>query len=274
LLRTRNINAQLPGSSDMRPFPAQGPILQYESTGLLKRHELSLALTANTSSRFTFYGSYRLAFARSDTDGPTTAPANSYDLATEFNRSAFDQRHQFYFETYVAIPLGVDLVANVFAASGAPFNITTGNDDNGDTLFADRPAFATAGDPSAIATAFGVFNPNPQSGDRIIPRNYGRGAGEVSVNLNLSKTFNFGLPSAGAADTGVDGRSQSQRNGHGPLQRLADRRYGLTFNLDAFNLLNHTNFGEFNAVVTSPLFGLPNRANDSRRIYLGVSFSF
>jgi len=277
LLRTRNINAPLTSGLDVRPFPAQGPILQYESTGLLKRHELSVALTANPSNRFTFYGSYRLAFTRSDTDGATTAPANSYDLSNEFNRSATDQRHQFYLETYLAIPLGVDLVANVFAASGAPFNITTGNDDNGDTLFTDRPAFAKVGDPTAIATPFGVFNPNPQSSDTIIPRNYGRGAGEVSVNLNLSKTFDFGLPSASsAAETaGVEPtKAQRHRNGHGPLQRLADRRYGLTFNLDVSNLLNHTNFGEFNTVVTSPLFGRPNRANDARRIHLGVSFSF
>jgi hypothetical protein len=277
LLRTRNINAPLTGGPDIRPFPSQGPILQYESTGLLTRHELSVALTGNPSNRFTFYGSYRLAFARSDTDTVTTAPANSYDLSAEFSRAAIDQRHQFYFETYVALPLGVDLLANIFAASGAPFNITTGNDDNSDTVFTDRPAFAKAGDPTAIATSFGVFNPNPQLGDIIIPRNYGRGAGEVSVNLNLSKTFTFGLPAGNAAaeTAGVDPtKSPRQRNGHGPFQRLADRPYGLTFNLDVFNLLNHTNFGDFNGVVTSPLFGRPNRANDARRINLGVSLSF
>jgi hypothetical protein len=277
LLRTLNINAPLTGGPDIRPFPRQGPILQYESTGLLKRHELSVALTGNPSNRLTFYGSYRLAFARSDTDAATTAPANSYNLSTEFGRSANDQRHQFYFETYLAAPLGIDLVANVFAASGTPFNITTGNDDNSDTLFMDRPAFGKAGDPTSIATALGVFNPNPQPGDTIIPRNYGRGPGEVSVNLNLSKTFTFGLPAAGAATETAGlgpGTSQSQQNGRGPFQRLTDRRYGLTFNLDVFNLLNHTNFGEFNGVVTSPLFGRPNRANDARRMHLGVSLSF
>jgi hypothetical protein len=277
LLRTRNINSPLMGEPDIRPFPSQGPILQYESTGSLKRHELSVALTGNTSDRFTFYGSYRLAFAHTDSDAPTTAPANSYDLSGEFSRSAFDQRHQFYFESYVAIPLGIDVVANMFAASGAPFNITTGTDDNGDTLFMDRPAFANAGDPAAITTAFGVFNPGPQPGNRIIPRNYGRGPREVSVNLNLSRTFTFGLPTGSAASDSagvVPASSRVDQSARSPFHRLADRRYALTLNLDVFNLLNHTNFGEFNGVVTSPLFGQPNRANDARRIHLGVSLSF
>jgi hypothetical protein len=41
-----------------------------------------------------------------------------------------------------------------------------------------------------------------------------------------------------------------------------------------FNVLNRTNFGEFNGVLSSPLFGRPNRANFGRRIYLGVSLNF
>jgi hypothetical protein len=277
LLRTRNVNAPLPGAPDFRPLPTQGPILQYESTGVLKRHEFSVALNGDLSKRFTFYCSYRLAFAHSDTDGATTAPSNSYDLSTELGRSALDQRHQFYFEAYVALPWGVQLSPNVYLASGAPFNITTGSDNNGDTLFTDRPAFALAGDPGAVVTPFGIFNPNPQPGDPIIPRNYGRGPREVSVNLDLSKTFSFGLPADNAAEEATGGdsnRSQRERNGRRFFQRLSDRRYGLTFSVDVFNLLNHTNFGEFNGVVTSPLFGRPNRANDARRINLGVSLSF
>jgi len=277
LLRTRDVNAPLPGTLDSRPLATRGPILQYESSGNLKRHEFSMALNGDFSSRFSFYGSYRLAFARSNTDGATTTPANSYDLSTEFGRSVLDQRHQFYFETFVELPWGFQLSPNIYAASAPPSNITTGSDNNGDTLFTDRPAFAGAGDPGAIVTAFGVFNPNPQPSDTIIPRNYGPGPREVSVNLNLSKTFNFGLPASSTAEeanSGDSNRSERERNWRGFFPGLTDRRYGLTFSLDVFNLLNHTNFGEFNGVVTSPLFGRPNRANDARRIHLGVSLSF
>src|SRR5260370_12479870 len=199
LLRQRNVNAPLPDSSNLRPLPAQGPILEYESTGISKRHELVVALRGDFNAKLSVNGSYRLAFARSDTESPTTTPANSYDLSTEFSRAATDQGHQFYFEAYIALPWRVSLSPNIYVASGGPFNITTGSDDNGDTLFSDRPAFANASAPGAIITRFGVFNAHPQRGDAIIPRNFGRAPGEVSMNLNLSKTLGFGLSSASTA---------------------------------------------------------------------------
>ena len=62
--------------------------------------------------------------------------------------------------------------------SGQPFNITTGRDNNGDTVFTDRPAFATdLAKPGVVVTRFGAFDPNPAPGQAIIPRNYGEGPG-------------------------------------------------------------------------------------------------
>ncbi len=269
LLRTRNTNAPLPNSPNQRPLPAQGPILQYESTGRSKRHEFVAALQGDLSEKVSFNGSYRLAFAHSDTDSSNSAPANSYDLSTEFGRAKTDQRHRFYFEANVELPWHVYLSPNIYVASGAPFNITTGSDDNADTLFTDRPAFANAGDPGAIVTRFGVFNPNPQPGNAIIPRNFGRGPGEVSVDLNLSKTFSFGASSNSTGEQGK-GESPARRSGH----RLRDRDYSLNFSVDVYNLLNHTNFGEFEGVITAPLFGRANSAEKPRRINFGVRFGF
>ncbi|MBA3632658.1 MAG: TonB-dependent receptor [Acidobacteria bacterium] len=264
LLRTRNVNAPLAALNNQRPNSDVGAILQYESSGILKRHEFIAGLQGEINSKFNFYGSYRLAFAKSDTNGANNAPANSYDLTGEFGRSDNDQRHQFYFESYIQLPLGIAVSPNLFIASAVPFNITTGGDDNGDTLFTDRPAFASAGDTNAITTPFGIFNPRPQAGDKIIPRNFGRGAGEVSLNLNISRTFAFGAENASRDNC----KSGKLRCG------FVNRRYGLTFSADVFNLLNRTNFGEFNGVLSSPFFGRPNRARDARRINLGVSLSF
>jgi outer membrane receptor protein involved in Fe transport len=272
LLRTRNVNAPIPGSNNLRPNDALGAILQYESTGNLKRHDFNFGLQGSLTDKFSFYGNYRLAFADSDTDGAKTAAANSYDLIREWGRSAFDQRHQFYFESYVQLPFGIYFSPNVFIASGAPFNILTGRDDNSDTLFTDRPAFANPGDAGAFATRFGTFNLNPQAGDRIIPRNYGRGASQVSVNFNLSKTLFFG-----AEKGGQNARINQGNCSSGVLQKVRcglDRRYGLTFSADVYNVINRTNFIEFNNVATSPKFGLPNRAADARRFQLGMSLSF
>ncbi len=264
LLRTRNVNALLSAVNNQRPNPDVGAILQYESSGISKRHEFIAGLYGELSDKFNFYTSYRLAFANSDTNGATSAPADSYDLSSEYGRSNNDQRHQFYFETYIELPWKISFSPNLFVASDAPFNITTGADDNGDTLFTDRPAFANAGDANAITTPFGIFNPRPQAGDKIIPRNFGRGANEVSLNLNISRTFGFG-PENPSRDNCQSGKLRCG---------FFNRRYGLTFGADVFNLLNRTNFGEFNGVLSSPFFGRPNRANDARRLNLGVSLSF
>src|SRR5262249_43904350 len=79
----------------------------------------------------------------------------------------------------------------ISASTGRPFNITTGRDLNGDGLFNDRPAFAT--DPSrSVRTPWGDFDPNPLPGEVIIPRNYGQGPGQFSVNLRISRTFSLG----------------------------------------------------------------------------------
>ena len=43
----------------------------------------------------------------------------------------------------VRLPWEVRVNPFVILSSGRPFNITTGRDNNGDTLFTDRPAFAT-----------------------------------------------------------------------------------------------------------------------------------
>jgi hypothetical protein len=263
LLRTRNINAPL--ASGARPFPDKGPILQFESTGVSERHELLLALRGNVGSKVTVFGNYALAFARSNTDDAHTEPANSYDLSSEFGRAALDQRHNFFFGGTVSLPWNVIFSPYLFVSSSPPFNITTGRDNNGDTLFTDRPAFAAPGDPGAIATRFGFFNPNPAPGDVIIPRNYGRGSGQRSVNVSFAKTFVVGRPSHSV-------RSATANSGG---QQTGDRRrYNLALSVNAENLFNHTNLAAFNGVVTSPLFGRANRALGARKVEFALSFSF
>ena len=83
--------------------------------------------------------------------------------------------------------------ANLAGAQTLPFNITTGRDNNRDNQYWDRPSLANPGDPGAIVTRFGTFNPNPLPGDLIIPRNYGQSPGAFTANLSVSKTFGFGL---------------------------------------------------------------------------------
>jgi hypothetical protein len=290
LLRTRNVNAPLPGSGQL-PFPDRGPILQFESTGKSTRHELRISLNTGFSRRLTFFSNYVLASARSDTDGAFTAPSNSYDISTEFGRAGFDQRHAFFMGGSISLPRGFRLSPFINVSSGRPFDIRTGRDNNGDTLFTDRPSFANPGDPAAVVTRFGTFNPNPRPGEQIIPRNFGDGPGQFNLSLNISKTFGFGATRAASnqrqgrqsappivATRGQGGGFQGGfgRGGPGPMLvgQDARHRYNLTLSVNIWNLLNHTNLAGFNGVLTSPFFGLANRAMGARRIEASLRFNF
>ncbi|MGC8793036.1 MAG: TonB-dependent receptor, partial [Bryobacteraceae bacterium] len=92
LLRSRNIHAPVNG---VRPF-AGGDIYAYESTGGFRQQQLIANVNARVSPKFTLFGFYALSHARSDTDGPGTFPTNSWDLASEWGRAAFDIRHRVF----------------------------------------------------------------------------------------------------------------------------------------------------------------------------------
>ncbi|HYP29445.1 MAG TPA: carboxypeptidase regulatory-like domain-containing protein [Blastocatellia bacterium] len=312
LLRSRNINAPLvsdEGGELIFPFPGEGPILQYESTGLLNRHELRLQGRASLGQRYRLFGSYTLASTRGNADLRNWGllPANSYDLSTEFGRAGNDVRHEAFIMGTATLPWNVSLNSFINLRSGTPFNITTGRDNNRDTFFNDRPAFADAGDPDAIVTEYGIFNPNPGPGDEIIPRNFGQNPGFVSVNATVSKTWGFGPPRGGfqgqaATRNAQAGQGQNQRGpqdrrgpaggnfgggrggpggggfggrgGMGGFGNETRSRYNLTFSVSMRNIFNQTNFRGFNGVLTSPNFGRANSAFEPRRVEASLRFAF
>ena len=116
--------------------------------------------------------------ANSDTDGAGTFPADPYNLRPEYGRAGFDIRHRFQVTGAFTTPLGLRLSPMLVASSGRPFNIIIGRDLNGDTLFTDRPSFATdLSRPSVVRTQFGVFDLAPMPDQVVIPRNSGLGPG-------------------------------------------------------------------------------------------------
>ena len=103
-------------------------------------------------------------------------PANTYDVSNEYSRVAFIPSGNFFFGgTFIIPKLKVNLNPFVVWSTGRAFNIVTGRDTNGDGLFTERPAFASAQtDPENLRqTRFGDFDLNPAPGQELIPRNYG-----------------------------------------------------------------------------------------------------
>jgi hypothetical protein len=256
LLRTRNINAPAPGTG-LQPIAGRGPILQYESSGVSMRHEMALNLKYELKRKMSLFGNYIISKTRSDTDSASFAPADSYNWSTEWGAASNDQRHRVVFGGSFNLPGETRFSPLIQISSGRPFNITTGRDNNGDTLFTDRPSFASPADPEAVITRFGAFNPNPRFGDQIIPRNLGRAPGQAQLDMNFTKTFAFG---------GTGKRDQKAKN--------EDERFKLTLGANVSNLLNNTNLGGFSGVLSSSRFDRPNRALGARRVVLTLKFSF
>jgi len=288
LLRARAINAPLPApSSGVRPLASINNFFEYDSTGRFNQNQLIVTLGSRFSRNVSFNINYAFSKSNSDTDGAGTFAANPYDFIGEYGRAFNDIRHRFTLFGNFRTRWGISLNPFLIVASGAPFNITIGRDLNGDTLFTDRPAFATdLTKPGVIITRFGVFDPNPGPGSQIIPRNFGDGPGSVIANLRVSKTFGFGsersatsaqgqrqgnrggeragggrggfggLGGAGGGPRGGGGRGGGGIGGGGLSGGDAARRYNLTFSINFQNILNHANLGRPVGNLSSSLFGL------------------
>ncbi len=290
LLRTRNINAPVcpplaPCPSDpqqiqlLRPDQTQGNIYQYESSGVLNQQQLIVNFRTFLNQNFTLFGNYRLGFARSDSDGAGSFPAYSYDLDNEYGNSALDTRHFFVIGGSFGLPWSVRASPFIFASSGRPFNITTGLDNNRDSRFDDRPTFAAL---NARCSELGLTNSFCNNSGianletTIIPRNYGRGPSNFTVNLRLDKSFGFGksanttvasnppnnqgggerIPGGAGGGRRGGGAGGGRGGSAGGFNGGNERKpYNLTVGLNFSNLLNTTNLGTPIGNLSSRRFG-------------------
>src|SRR5689334_17140492 len=311
VLRTVPLNAPLPGTfipnvpnsgihplncadfipTDVNPSPTCN-IFEYESSGRYNQNQFIVNFNSRLHRNASLNAYYVLGFAKSDTDGAGSFPANPYDFSTEYGRASGDIRHRFVMSGTFRVPWGISLNPLIFIQSGRPFNITLGRDINGDTLNTERPALAPAGascsDPLIRCTPFGNFKLTFGPGDVMIPRNFAEGPGSTTVNLRVSKTWSFGSEGRGGNANnqqnqqdqqqrqrgimggGMAGRGPGGAGGGGPRGggggfggpggggfggAGGTGRYNLTFSLNFQNLLNHANLGTPVGNLGSSLFG-------------------
>jgi hypothetical protein len=264
-LRSRNINAPLADGTYPMGVDA-GNVYQMESTGRLNQYQGILGVNNRLSQKLTLFFRYFLSWAHSDTDSVDTFPANQYDLAGEYGRSALDVRNRIVLGGNISLPGGVRLSPFVLVSSGRPYNITIGRDLNHDSLFTERPAYAIdPNQPGLVATPYGLLDPNPGPLETIIARNLGEAPAFSVVNLRISKTFAFGGQrgqgggpppgegggrGVGGGRGGFGGVGGGGRNGGGDSGAR-----GLTLSVSAQNLFNHTNPGAPVGNLSSPSFG-------------------
>ena len=145
------------------------------------------------------------------------------------------------------------------ARSGTRYNITTGRDDNGDTVFNDRPAG--------------------------VARNSAIGKGSWDVAARLSYTFGFGdRPADGPGGPGPTMIVQRVGAGPGSAGDLLgglmgggaaeNKRVRIELFVSAQNLLNSVTPIGYSGVMTSPFFLQPTAAMPARRVDLGFRVGF
>jgi hypothetical protein len=300
-LISRNINAPDPAdpASAPRPNNSISNLYQYESAGLYNQNQM-IANFNIRGSKVSLFGFYTLSYVDSNTAGGGSFPMNQYDLDEDYGRAAYDVRNRLFLGGSWNLPRGIQLFPFVVANSAPPFNITTGEDLNGDTIFNERPSFASSlsNPANVVSTPWGKFDTAPVAGETIIPPNYGIGFSQFIANLRLSKTFGFGKEvqggNSGGGPGGGGGGGRGRGLGPGGLSSMGsgggmfgrptipDRRFNLTFSVSARNIFNNVNYAAPVGVLSSPYFGRAealsggffssNAAN--RRIDLQVRFSF
>src|SRR4029079_5009778 len=201
--------------TDINPSPRCN-VFEYESSGRYNQNQLIFNFNSRLHRNATMSAYYVFQKANSDTDGIGSLPANPYDLSTEYGRASSDVRHRFVMSGNFRAPWGITFNPLVFITSGRPFNITLGRDINGDTLNTERPALAPAGADCADTftikcTPYGNFKLNFAPGDIMIPRNFAEGPGSVTVNLRVSKTWNFGAEGSSSASNRQDQNNQGDQ---------------------------------------------------------------
>ena len=307
-----NVNAFLPGTYDpatgtgIRPNGLNENIYQFQSGGVYNQNQVMVNYTVR-AKRVSLFGFYSLGFAKANTSGATYFPSNQFDPGADYGRANFDVRNRFLLGGNLQGPYGISFSPMLVTDSGSPYNITIGDDLNGDTQFNDRPAYATGASTDVVQTSFGLLDLTPSAGTPRIPYNLGTAPGQFSMNARLSKTFGIGPkveggtsnasfggpgggpppggggPGGGGALGGGLGPGGLSRSGGPPrLDQAVPRRYSLTFAAMARNIFNNLNLAAPVGVLASPIFGKSNAlaggffssSSANRTIDLQMTFNF
>jgi hypothetical protein len=289
--------------------------LQYQSGGFYREHQLMATVRANYRA-FSVMTNYTWSDAKGDTSGIGTVPSVSSFPGLDYGRTSFAVEHRVMIFGNLTLPWKISASPMLVANSGTPFNITTGRDLTGNNEFNSRPTYAS--DPSLCdgsnsnyiaATGFGCLDIQPYgTGEKIMPYGVGTGPSSVSLNMRLNKAIGIG-PRLGEGEHAAGGGPgggfhggppglggggfSGARGGPGRMDQAVNRRYTLNLGVWATNVLNHTNLGTPNGVLTagqSQGIGEPGSYFDksqslgggffgpstsgNRSIFLQASFSF
>jgi hypothetical protein len=254
--RGLNLNRPVAG---VRPDAALANLVEATSDASARQHQLTVGWNIGLPpqppnseaakrwdwKRIAFYGSYVITHARNDTDGDFVLPPTGL-LADQWARSALDLPSRLNFN-FISLQLKRTTVQfTLNEQSGLLYTETTGLDNNGDGVFNDRPT--------------GVAR-NTLRGD-----NQWNVYGFIAYTIPLRRRT---TAVTGVTATGFTGSGVSSVGTYSDITR-----YRVTFQVQAQNLTNHSNYTGYSGVLTSPFFGQPTAVLNPRRIDVSVTFGF
>jgi len=257
-------------------FPGYSDITQLRNQANSVYHALQVGLNRSVGA-LTLSAAYTYSHSIDDSsDRGDTNFVNSYDIAANRGNSAFDQRHSFSLSYVYALPFfkgsglthkllgGWQVSGITIAQTGTPFTVTNG------TTFSDNAGVGNGTGSSSRPDLVG----DPHSG---FTSNDPNAFGPLFYN-----------PAAFAVPTGLTfgdvGRNTLFLPGRVNFDFGATKRFaftestGLDFKWEAFNLFNHTQFGNgtdsIDSSFGSPTFMHLTTAHAPRRMQFGLRFYF
>ena len=264
-----NINAPEDG---VRPDPAFANVVEVVSDGSSRQHTVQAAVNVSFANqarpglgrdgppmfgpqtgplfdlrRANINAFYTLGQFRNNTEGPFgLAPTG--DIDDEWGPAGGDVRHRFNIAFSSSALRNLSANVNLNGATGTPYSIRTGRDENGDSVFNDRPDG--------------------------VDRNTERTAMQLAVNINLNYSIAFGTSRGGGPPivgimVAAPGGAPTVMTASGP-----PTRYRLGFFVQMQNVTNRANYAGYSGTLTSPFFGQPTMVLNPRKIDFGVNFGF
>jgi outer membrane receptor protein involved in Fe transport len=210
-----DLDSPLP--SKPRPKPEFQRVMVFETAGNSWYRGFQVGLRSSHDARYALSAAYTWSTSERDTEDFSFSAQDQRNPAAERGPSLSDVRHRLTASLSAWLPRGFKIAALVSARSGLPYNVTTGNDNNGDTFFTDRlPG---------------------------VSRNSARGDDFWQTDVRLAKVL-----------------------------RVGPTRVEVL--VEAFNVLNQSNWIGYNGDLRSLSFGKPTSSTDPRQIQLGIRVDF
>jgi hypothetical protein len=272
LIGARDINQPPPSTNPdfLRPLPQFADIDLLESNrnssynSLQARFEQRLNFGLSLLASYTFAKSIDNDSSFFSSTGDSNFPQDSYDLQAERGLSNFDVRHRFVASYAYDLPFrsasrwlkGWQTFGILQFQSGQPFTVDLLADDDNSNTGIDSLGFGANDRPNVVGNPQ-LSNPSANewfnTAAFVIPpygsfgnsgRNTLTGPGMATVDLSLVKNTMIGE--------------------HATAQ----------FRVEAFNVVNHTNFNLPDNFIGSPTFGQILSAGNPRRLQLALKFLF